>query len=1096
MPALPTATRCALLLVLWTSAVLVSPALRAAELKLAPVGGVYGMFVRPWPVVVAQTPEEKQQVLADAVHLRLTATRDAGDMGVVTFEVSSTDLFGQTEKWTCTGQFGKPLEAAAAATPVSTDLQFTLGHGYHLLRATAKFGDQTLTAVTAIGIVPPTATGLRPDSFFASNTSGVLTGERAKLLALLGIKVQRAHFQPAVNTPDRDWAKKPSTGAALPLDFTQQDKDFAAARELGLWVLPICGYAFQGSGGVGTSELAAQVGMYGPPRDYTEFCATYEQILRHYPEITTVEIWNEPWIFGWTWAAPPAEWQKFQQQFSEMALKVNPKLRLITGNSSMFLEDNIEPAPAAWKGTLSGGTHHPYGYGTGQANWRAGDQFRSMDYGMLVCRRMGLPYYYLTEGGTEYRTPPSPALAAAQTALNACNAQVTKDFPTDAAKATPAYAALLAQQKELAELRARMKVAGADAAAKLQPEYLALVAQEKTLAPVEAQLKAITKDEDKYTPAYLAARAQQLAAAAAVRAIQATLPSNADNLGNATKIVQYAVRQALTGGFQGNAQWNIGYGEEWTSANTAIATMTSLLEDRPVVADIWPANELLTGAIFANARHVTDEVRHLPRASELSVRWPVPVPAERADDPTKVAVLWSLSGPSEFVLDQGGKLTIDTAGTDLRAYDLSGRAIPAVKDQLVLPLGPAPVYVLSDKLSVVELHRRLATAHISLPTPLNLYAFSLPRPAGEKQVLGVRLENQLNRPIHGTLILAINGVAAPTTAPFSLAAAQLLEVAVPWPGVAEVPANQYAITLTAAASTEQETLAPVTRQQLIQVARFVRRTITVDGKLDDWQGVSPVLLDSDMLKLGFDPTDYFLNPNRPRPAADASHPHVTAQLYTAYDQERVYLAVAVHEPTYSSPAGAPVVKGRGGATVTLPYRNAMPGGLNFPANIGADSLQVAFGFRDRVPGYGRPLDDPWAWKGHFYDTDHLFHLYRSTDGDLLIRQWGPQTSRRNGYQCEPVPGLEAVPAGRVKITRDEAAQLTIYECAIPRQEIAGFDPAATRCRFSFLLTSDDATGELNWSEAAGVFDYWRNLGSFAPTWMQRYPCQTYFGISP
>ena len=45
-----------------------------------------------------------------------------------------------------------------------------------------------------------------------------------------------------------------------------------------------------------------------------------------------------------------------------------------------------------------------------------------------------------------------------------------------------------------------------------------------------------------------------------------------------------------------------------------------------------------------------------------------------------------------------------------------------------------------------------------------------------------------------------------------------------------------------------------------------------------------------------------------------------------------------------------------------------------------------------------------------------------------------------------------------------------------------------------MLGNDEGLGELNWSEAAGVYDYWRNLGSFAPTWMQRLPCQTFFGI--
>jgi hypothetical protein len=176
----------------------------------------------------------------------------------------------------------------------------------------------------------------------------------------------------------------------------------------------------------------------------------------------------------------------------------------------------------------------------------------------------------------------------------------------------------------------------------------------------------------------------------------------------------------------------------------------------------------------------------------------------------------------------------------------------------------------------------------------------------------------------------------------------------------------------------------------------------------------------------------------------------------------------------------------------------MPGGLGHVVFSG-DALQLAFGFRDRVPGCGRQIVDPYAWKGAFYDTDDCYVAHASTQGDQLIRLWGAATSRRNGYQTEPVPGLEAVPGGRIKIVRDEQSGQTIYELAIPRAELALFDPRAGRLRFGFILYDKLLPGAgngLNWSDAAGVFDHWRNSGSFPPTWMQRTACQTFFGIEP
>jgi len=90
-------------------------------------------------------------------------------------------------------------------------------------------------------------------------------------------------------------------------------------------------------------------------------------------------------------------------------------------------------------------------------------------------------------------------------------------------------------------------------------------------------------------------------------------------------------------------------------------------------------------------------------------------------------------------------------------------------------------------------------------------------------------------------------------------------------------------------------------------------------------------------------------------------------------------------------------------------------------------------------------------------------------------------------QTEAVPGIEPVPGGKVKITRDESLKLTIYEIAIPRRELALFNPAADRCRFRLILYNSEqvADGSMNWSDAAGVFDYWRSAGSFPPTWNQR-----------
>ena len=604
----------------------------APAIELAVEGGVYRVFTHG----------------VDQPVLRLRGPADT------TVEMAAQDAFGRPLAWR--------QEAILTDGEARVALPDTIG--YYRVAASARHAGATLTGSTDFGVLPVQAPGSRPESFFASNTSSVRTGDELKLLNKLGIRVQRTHFQ--------GWARcdRPADGSPVPMTFDGLDKAWREARESGSWVLPIAGYAFEN----GKSLLANQTGMHGPPRDFAEFCATWEVILRRYPEISTYEFWNEPWIFGWTWAADATEYRTLQRLWCEMALRVNPKLRLLAGNSSMFCEDHLEAYPQCWQGLIQGTTHHPY-CGAGHPTMRVGGQARSMDHGMQVTRRLGLPFYYLTEGGTEYR------------------------------------------DKE-------------------------------------------------------------------------ALGDERNNVQNARKLVQYHLRAALTGVYQSNLQWDIGYGPAWTLANTTQAVFASFVEDRPCVADIWPRQELLWGAVFANPRHVDAGVRALPRAGELGARWSVPVPPERIDDRLKVAVLCALSGESNEHLDTTGTLTLTEAG-DLRAYDATGRAIPAHDGRLTLPFGEWPVYVTSEVLSVCELRSRLAAATIAGVTPLNLYACSLEQPADRPQALRVRIENPVNRPLAGIVAVTPLAGGPECGAPFAAPAGGLADVDVPWPGVATAPTNQY-----------------------------------------------------------------------------------------------------------------------------------------------------------------------------------------------------------------------------------------------------------------------------------------------------------------
>ena len=643
----------------------------------------------------------------------------------------------------------------------------------------------------------------------------------------------------------------------------------------------------------------------------------------------------------------------------------------------------------------------------------------------------------------------------------------------------------------------------ASAAIKAQPLDVKAVALGKQESALKKQLAAIKQNGGKDVD--LEHQAKELKAESADAKF-----ATENNIENAAKKVQAYVRAGIEGLFQGCSS---GPKSGTTRQNTTFAVMSQFIEDRPPVADIWPANEMIWGAIFANPKFITPEVKALPRAKELSARWGVEIPPDRADDKTKVAIIWSVTGESNNKLDTNGTFTIAKAD-GLTAYDMTGRVIPAGADGLTVPFGNNPIWITSDTLSVVDLRNRIAHGVVikNVTPVLIFYALSLmDDPTKAAKVVGAGGKNQLNVPVKGTLHLKVAGASEETSAPFTIEAAKLTEVPMPWPtGVKTSDNNQYSITVSAEAAPSDDLRGEVGysghHQQATNqasVARFVKKTIAMTGTVDDWKGVTPVLLDSSQFNQEIDLSQYVLHPDLEKPSADAKAPHIVARMYTAYDKDNVYLAAAVNEPSFGNKAGAQMIKGRGHPskpgyiTAPLPYTRGIPDGLGFPT-LGS-CLEFCFGFRDRVPGWGRQMDDPYAWKGSFFDTDYCYFANPSADGDMLTRVWSPNTPREDGYQTTKVPGqgiialspsynregtgaAAATPAGapgagkeappgpsmqdlvsnaKIKITRDEDTKTTLYEMTIPRAELKLFDPEKGRCRFGFNLYTNgaDKSGE-------------------------------------
>jgi hypothetical protein len=813
--------------------------------------------------------------------------------------------------------------------------------------------DSELVAI----VVPPPHDGLRPESFFASNTymtSGV------ELHQKIGLKVYRQHFADAthsiVSIPGAS-ARKPSD--PFQFDFADQDKYVADAAAAGISIVGLVGYANQQWG---LSDEGRAMHMYGPPRDINEFINATVPVVAHFKSIKYWEFWNEPWIYGWTWAGTPTLYRQFQGQWIRAAKHVRPDIKVIAGNSASFLEDDIEPGPKAYKGLLDADSNHPYRDGYDPTD-RPGGQQRYIDFGVQEASRMGIKMHFVTENGTEVRNLSGP-------------------------------------------------------------------------------------------------------------------PVHDDPL-NAPKLVIMHVIGALAGLYQENVQQDIGWGPQQMRGSAAYAIMTHFLEDRVPVADIWPKQSLIWGAIFSNNKLADSS---LPRSSVLKARWGVDgIPG----DNTKVAVLWNYTGLNQRHLDTDGTITLSPAG-DLAAFDLMGNPTGTRSgDSLTLPFTKYPVYVTTTALSVKEFDDLVGSGKIENVTPINMSVYSFDKPLEQNPSVVVRCENQMNRPVTGTLTVTMpGGWSGVTTKKVTLLPAELTDITFPVTAAIKSNTNLYDVNVTADTDAGSATIS-----QVVQVAYAPERTIKVDGNLDDWADVVPVTIDSNYQSGGSDWTRAVLNPNLPKQQDPAGPEHVIVKSYAAWDATNFYAAFKVIEPQLASTAGTDYTDSK--------YKHGMLNGVDFPFYIG-DSVEFGFGINQRAEDDYHKSGDPWYFKGDFRDTDYLYIAYPSALGPQLIRLHKPGIPFRDGFQTEAPVGQGAIRGSRIVITRQGDA--SVYELSIPRSELKLFSPEKMpRIRFGFVVSDSAKANDgalLEWSKTAGVFDYWLNNGSYQPTWQSLYAAQTAWGFGP
>jgi hypothetical protein len=439
----------------------------------------------------------------------------------------------------------------------------------------------------------------------------------------------------------------------------------------------------------------------------------------------------------------------------------------------------------------------------------------------------------------------------------------------------------------------------------------------------------------------------------------------------------------------------------------AYAWMTHLLAESPYREDLWPDTPLVQAHLFAGAER-------------------------------RVAVVWSWAGEDPASPDRGAIVFDD--GSRLEAFDVVGNSIGIWKgERLIVPLGEAPVYIVSTELAANQLRDRLRGAKIFGIAPATLWVRNLA--AGEQAgrmtaTLWVQNQRPYRADVMAGLLMPVGWKCRQSKYQFGLDPGQAREAAFDLDVPADPGPPPYAIQ---AAATVNEELAR--RAAAVWPTTIPQRTVKVGYGLEDWQGIDPVVV-----------------------ASAASD--VKAEVLAAWDAEFFYFAAAVH-------------RWRAGFR---PGRFASDG----------DAIQLAWGAGDRADDdFGQRGRDRAFPVGAFRDTDHLMALTFGKEGAQLVRLRGLRQALRDHVPGNQDSWYGPVDGAQASIARDEEHQVTIFEAAVPWKALAPVRGERGRTlRFGFRI-GDGERPPLEWSRAAGVPDFLAGPGSFLPiSYPEGLPCQT------
>lgn len=191
----------------------------------------------------------------------------------------------------------------------------------------------------------------------------------------------------------------------------------------------------------------------------------------------------------------------------------------------------------------------------------------------------------------------------------------------------------------------------------------------------------------------------------------------------------------------------------------------------------------------------------------------------------------------------GGSLGLP-AGHGFQLYDAYGNPVPpAVGGKIEVPLDNRGFYLRTDGSSgsFARLIEALRIARIEGYAPLAPTIHDPVAPLDRGGFIRVSLANILNRPVAGVLRLDVPGLTLEYPQTLAFAAHETKEIAVRMTGGLPRVDNSYPLKLTFDAGADGR----VRHEEPVHVNLAARRTIAVDGNLEDWKDALPQTLRAD-----------------------------------------------------------------------------------------------------------------------------------------------------------------------------------------------------------------------------------------------------------